>query len=266
MKTFVALLVVAGLWVACGDSERPPADPGGNSRPSTSSQDYEGTWKLTEGRSPEGEIAILEGWRITMLIERGTVGGISACNHYGADAVIDGNSFDVGGVGGTEMACKPEVMEAEARYHSALIAADAIGREGDVLTVAGQDVELVYEFVPPPPTASLIGVTWHLEAILYGRGPDATAASVDPAELRLNADQTITGYTGCKPMEGTWAQRGDMIVFDRFGVEGRCPERLEEQHGRVINIGDGFTFEIEGRILTIYPRHGNVGLMYRAAD
>lgn len=226
---------------------------------------YDGTWELVEGRASEGPIEISERWRITLTIDGEELGGLSACNHYGATATIKGDAISITGVGGTEMGCHPEVMETEARYHSALMAVDTIERSGATLVLAGPDAELVFGFVPPPPTADLTDVRWNLQSLIHGQGPDATVTSAHPAHLYFTSDGRFEGWTGCRAIEGEWIEQADRVDFTSFGAkEGDCSDSLTEQNDAVINLGDGFTFDIEGDTLTVYGRFSEIGLQYKA--
>lgn len=252
------------LLVSCGE-------PAGRARsggtPSSPTSTYDGTWELVEGRASQGSIEITKRWRITLTIDGDQFGGLSACNHYGASATIEGSSISIDGVGGTEMGCHPDVMEAEARYHSALVAAETIQRTGDSLIIAGGDAELIFGFVPPPPTAQLTDVRWELQSLIHGHGPDATVSSAGAAHLYFHSDGTFKGSTGCRAIEGDWVEEADRITFGYFGAKGDdCSGDLEEQNAEIINLGDGFTFDITGQTLTIYGRFSETGLEFRVSS
>ena len=260
-RTLLSLVVVGVLASACGELGTDVGGPGDDVASNL------GTWELVEGSGPRGRISLPPDGRITFLIEEDSIGGIAACNMYGTgDFTIDGHDFDAReGVSLTEMACSEELMAAESAYIDALVAADRIDRDGDTLTLSGPQVELTYDFVPPPPTADLVGTTWVLESLLLGSGADAVATSAEPAELRLKEGGTVTGTTGCRRLEGTWRRNGDEIVFPSLAADGECPEELSQQDGYVVSIGDGFTFEIEGDTLMIDPYLGEARLVYRGA-
>lgn len=252
---------------ACGG---PPSDAGSDSSPShddpaTRSVSYDGTWELVEGYAPEGPVEISERFRITLTINGGRWGGLSACNYYGASATVDGTSISVGGIGGTEMGCRPEAAEREARYQAALMAAETIERSGERLTLTGPDAALVFEFVPPPPTAKLTGVRWELESIVHGRGPDAATSEARPAFLYFDKDGKFEGSTGCRGLKGEWAEEADRIMFLSLSADdGRCSDEMAAQNDAVFTVTDGFTFEIEGDTLTAYGRFSDTALVYRA--
>ena len=158
----------------------------------------------------------------------------------------------------------PDVMETEARYHSALESVEAIHRKEDTLVLSGDGAELVFAFVPPPPTRELTDVRWELRSLISGRA-DATVSSAHPAHLYFGSDGSFRGFTGCRAIDGEWIEQGDRITFTYFGAkEGDCSEELVDQNNEIINLGDGFTFDIEGETLSIRGRFSEVGLQYRA--
>jgi heat shock protein HslJ len=250
---FVSLIVSLA---ACGQRTL-PAEPGG---PSSS---YDGTWILVEGHGPQGDVPIVGGYRITLTIDGESISGTAACNSYDGEAAIDDTSFELSGAGMTEMGCKPNVTESQDRYMTALLAADKVALNGDTLTVSGKDTELLFEVLPPIPTAELIDTNWELETLLYGTGPEGMAASARPANLLLKSDGTLKGTTGCRDLYGDWKQDGDEIAFTTFGAEGNCPKELRDQDGLVVTVlGDGFTASIEEDRLTAIGQ-GDQGLVYR---
>lgn len=254
----MVIVVVLG---ACGSSGGSDPDA---SASNGSSSTYDGTWTLIEGRGPDGDVAVIDGYRVTLTIEGESISGTAACNGYFGDATIDGASFGVPGVGITEMGCRRDVMRAESAYVSALSEADTIGRDGNILTLTGNETELAFELEPPIPTADLVGTRWELEALVYGTGDDGFASSAEPAYLLLKKNGTIDGTTGCRDLYGEWTEAGDEIAFATFGAKGSCPEGLQEQDGHVVGVlGDGFTVEIEENRLSVTSQ-GDLGLEYRA--
>jgi heat shock protein HslJ len=226
---------------------------------------YVGTWGLTEGRGPEGEVSLVDGYPITLIVSEGEVGGRSGCNGYGGQAEIDGSSFRLTeGLEMTAIGCDPPVMEAEGAYVAALSAADTIRRVDDTLVLTGPDTELRFVLVPPPPIAELTDTVWHLRSLIDGSGPDGVASSAEPAELVIGSDGSVSGTTGCRDLHGTWVESGDQILFAEFGAEGDCPASLQDQDGHVVTVlGDGFIAEIDGQTLTLTSQ-GGLGLQYSA--
>nr|MBA2599931.1 META domain-containing protein [Actinomycetota bacterium] len=252
----IALCVIA---IACGEAGQPSR--GGP----TSSIPYAGTWRLTDGRGPDGEVPLGKGYRITLDISDRKAGGTAACNIYGGDLDINGDYFSLkGGLVMTEMACDPQAMDSEAAYVDALAAVDTIAWEGNSLTLTGPDAELHFEGLSPPPIAQLTDTIWRLDSLIEGTGPEGTAVSAAPARLILRGDGELSGSTGCREFEGEWLRRGDEILFTRFTTEGDCPPDLEEQDNYIVGVlGDGFTAEIEEQSLMVFGK-AELGLHYVA--
>ncbi|MDP9067567.1 MAG: META domain-containing protein [Actinomycetota bacterium] len=153
----------------------------------------------------------------------------------------------------------------EERYLDALQAADTITRDGDGLSLTGNDTELIFVAVGPPPTAQLVGTKWHLETLLQPRGLEHPASSAAPAALTLSRDGTFTGSTGCRRLQGEWIENLNEILFTSMEVLGNCPRDLRAQDSHVVGVlGDGFTAEVDDRQLTIINGRGGGGLVYRA--
>lgn len=108
--------------------------------------DMTGDWTLASGGSTEaGEIAIVEGSPITMIVaEDGSVSGNASCNQYTTMATIEGGDVSFSVVATTMMACEDAVMAAEAAYLAALGSVNAGQLDGDTLTLSGNGAELVY--------------------------------------------------------------------------------------------------------------------------
>jgi heat shock protein HslJ len=258
----LALVAAVLLAASCGRAADAPAPPG--AAPADRSA-HEGSWELVSGRGPDGAVPVLDRHPITLEIDGSAANGRAACNLYGGRVEVDGSSFTAAGMGGTDMGCAPDVMESEARYHAALLAADRIEVAGDEMTLTGSGTELVFRRLPPVPTARLVGTTWKLESLIDGTGPDVVAVAAAPADLTLSDDGTFSGSTGCRELTGSWSENGGEIFFDEMRADGTCEESLREQDSHVVGVlGDGFPVEIEENTLTIdKPRMGK-GLVYLA--
>lgn len=263
MRAFAVSLMCALSFLACGDSSNPPSTP--SSPQASEDGSIEGGWRLVDGRGPGGEIPKGDGVQITLDIEGSTATGRSACNQYFSEIDETEGSFRLRGLGGTEMACPGPPMEAEALYLEALADVDSRRMEGDVLVLAGPKTELLFQRVPPVPTADLTGTEWQLEGLIHGRGGGATVSSAHPATLTLQPDGRLTGSTGCRELTGRWEEQPSHINVPELTAGGRCSKELQQQDGHVVEvIGDGFTVEIEENTLRVKSLIGARGLLYRA--
>ncbi len=227
----------------------------------------EGTsWTLVVGGGPGGDIALVEGYPITLSFESGQLGGTASCNSYGGSYLLDGNRLVLGEeISSTAMACEPaEAMTAESVYLTALFDVTGVDLVGDELVLSGPASELVFARQADVPVAELVGQPWVLDTLIDGE----TASSVagDPATLRLNADGTLVGSTGCRTLSGDYTISGASVLFTTFSADGECPPDLVDQDNQVVTVlGDGFTVEIEGDRMTLTSQ-GSEGLVYRAVD
>lgn len=107
--------------------------------------DMTGDWTLASGSTADGDIAIVEGSPITLIVAAdGSVSGNSGCNQYTTAATIEGSDVSFGPVASTMMACADDVMAAESAYLAALGAVNSGAKDADTLTLSGNGAELVY--------------------------------------------------------------------------------------------------------------------------
>ncbi len=221
-----------------------------------------GAWELESGRLQGTAIEIVPGFRITLTLEPGQVGGRSGCNSYGGAVAINATSIEFGEISHTLVGCEPPVMAAEQAYLAALLASDSIERAGDGLVLTGPDSVLRFRLLPPVPTAELVGQEWVLESLI--EGDVVSSVGGEPATLLLGTDGSLTGSTGCRTLTGTYVLSGDQVNATRLAADGMCSPDLADQDGHVIEvIGDGFTAVIDGDRLQL-SSIGEMGLVYRA--
>ena len=142
--TWLAVVLLAGLATACGNGVLPfgaDADP----------PVLAGTWQLTEGTGPDGEVEHVDGHPITLEIDGAHWRGTAACNDYSATARLDGDALELTQLMWTEMACHPpEVMESESAYLAALRSVDTLDYDDGELTFSGPGTELVFRRTETP--------------------------------------------------------------------------------------------------------------------
>ena len=110
------------------------------------SGDADGSWQLTDFRTPAGELASPVGVEITLDVEDGSFSGSAGCNQYFGDASVESG---VTQVGTTMMMCPDNVMLQEDLYLSLLTEASSLEVDRDVMTIFDADgqVILVYASV-----------------------------------------------------------------------------------------------------------------------
>lgn len=259
MRRLPTVLVALAFAASCGGSDSPdgaPA-PGGNAAGAL------GVWAFESGHGPAGDIEPVPGHDITLELAGSKISGSGGCNSYGGGLSIDGTDFEAGGLAVSEIACEPDVTEAEERYLDAIGAADTIAVDGKTLTLTGPDTELVFSLVPPIDTAPLTGTTWILESLVEGETVSSTVAGARPARLLLSEDQTLEGTTGCRSFSGGWSTSGDLVTVTQLVFRGTCDRAVAQDTHVTAVIGTGFRAEVEGGKLHLTSDKDDFGLVYR---
>ena len=225
--------------------------------------DVAGEWELVSGTSAGAPLPQPEGGRATLTFDGDGAGGQSFCNHYSSTYTLDGDALRFDGIGGTEMACEPEIMAAETAYVTALAAVTRIARDGDDLLLTGDDVELRFSPVPAVPTSALAETDWVLETLLDG---EAASSVLGGSTVRFEDDGTLIATTACTTLTGRWQPTGDRIQLPEAADEDRdCPPeaRAQDEHELAV-LGGGFIPTVEEDRLTLVLDDGR-GLVYRDA-
>jgi heat shock protein HslJ len=250
-RIMIFATLIALLMAACG----------GDDDATEAASTADGDWVMASGSLDGAEVPVVDGYRITMSIAGGDIGGTAACNSYGGTVERDETTFRVVEFSVTEMACEPPVMASEAAFLEALGRLDSYERGTDALTLRGEGVELVFTSLAPVPTADLVDTVWILESLVEG---NSVSTVMGDATLELRDDGTLTGSTGCRELTGTWVTAGDTVQFTEFAALGDCDPELASQDEHVTTVlGDGFTATIEGDRLLVRSA-GLEGLDYRA--
>jgi heat shock protein HslJ len=202
-------------------------------------------------------------FRITLLLEDGTAGGVAACNSYGGSFTADDGFIQFGLMSQTEMACPEPAMSAEQIFLRGLSAVDSYTVADDRLTLTGTDVTLVFEAIPPIETAPLFDQRWVLESLILG---DAVSSVQGDGFLLLTEGGTFSGSTGCRSIHGVFIVVADEVVPTEFGANGNCPPDLTQQDSHFITVLEGgFTALVEEDRLTLMDPEGT-GLQFRAGS
>jgi heat shock protein HslJ len=265
----LALVLASCAYVGSGSGSGSGSGNGnGSGTPSPSAKPSDpgtpaGSWILTKGTGPSGEIPVLDDHPITLVIDADKAGGHAACNIYGGTVTVNGDSIRLAAMSMTEMACVDDrAMNAEAAYMSALAAVTRWSRDGDQLVLSGDGVQLTFAVQPPVPDAKLIGTEFVLDTLMQG---DTASTVLGEATLTLAADGTFRASTGCRELKGSYQVSGDSIDFSDVTPTGDCTDELKGQDALVVEVLSGHvSATIDGPILTLLAR-GQQGLGYHAA-
>jgi heat shock protein HslJ len=243
----VVVLAVAGCGAAAGS---PP--------------DVTGKWELVEFSRDGTVVPEPAGGRATLTATGGDLGGTSFCNSYSGTYRLDGEELSVSGLGGTEMGCAPELMDAEAAYLAALADVERAATTDGYLVLSGGDAELRYRPMPEVPPSDLNGTAWVLETLL--EGDIASSTSGGRAVLQLGGDGRFTASTGCRELTGRWSLDGDVVrVTGAEPARATCDPEVEAQDEQVTALlSRDFQVAVSGDSLTVSGADG-LGLVYRDA-
>lgn len=252
----IRVLVLAALLVlaAC-------ARPAANQPAADDGPDVLGSWELAAAWTGGRSLSWPEGARATLELDERQVSGTSFCNRYAGDYRLDGYAITIGTLGGTEMACDREVMDAERAFLTALAAVENITRDDDALVLSSPDVSLTFTRQGAAPDRELTGTTWTLDTLVDG---EVASSVLGAAMLQLAPDGTATGGTGCRGFLGTWQVVGDVLSLDLTRDDVGCPADLGRQDGHVLAVLDSAPqFAIDGDRLTLTAPDARA-LAYRA--
>ena len=255
LVALLALALAAGpALTACGEGEvlvNPPADPG-----------LPGSRWVVIGFTLDGAGGALPGGaRLTLdFDDAGGARGTAGCNSYFATVVLTGGGISITGIGSTEMACEPEVMDRETRFLTALSRIDAFAIEDDHLGLTAGDGSVAIDLTPfvPEPDRPLAGTRWQLTTLIDGDAASSTVAGTTATLVVDDLDRAISGNSGCNTFGGP-ATFGEhtVEVGDLISTEMACDATVMGQEAFVFAVlAAAATWEIEGTTLRLATADG----------
>jgi heat shock protein HslJ len=229
-----------------------------------SAPEVAGEWELVEFSQDGSGVPDPVDGRATLTVADGELSGTSFCNSYSGSYRLDGDALSVSGLGGTEMGCAPELMDAEAAYLAALGAVDQAGNADGYLVLSGGDVELRFRPLPEVPASDLEDTRWILETLLDGEVASSTTGL--PAVLELAGDGTLSASTGCRELTGSWSLEGDVVRVTGVepGSESCDPDVTAQDEQVDAVLSHDFQVAVAEDSLTVTGADGK-GLVYRDA-
>lgn len=149
-------------------------------------------------------------------------------------------------------------------FMEALRATERARRDGNRLTLTGNESELVFELVPPPADVSLVDTTWRLETVVDGDA--AVSFSGADAVQATFADGGVTITVGCRVVAGTYTQDGGRATAGALEIAdvALCdPNASAVQGGIAEALAGGFSAAVTGDRLQVTTSSGT-GLEFRA--
>ncbi len=264
MKSRLSLLfAVTFVLAACGDDPAPPGSDVDPVEEPVATDGLNGSWWLVDG--PVGPIP---GHDVTVTFDGNEISGTAACNGYGGTVDLADGAITVGELNWTEMGCEPEVQALEQTFLQSLATIDTYRFDGDLLVLMAPDAEWTFEPSAPAPPAELVGTTWRLDTVIAGDSA-SNSPDMDSAFIEFHDDGTLVGSTGCRRLEGEWANQGATIQIPFLSAiddptAGACEPDVEVLDGDIIAVaGSGPTVEVDGSRLTMTAPGGD-GLSFFA--
>lgn len=209
--------------------------------------DVAGDWLLENGAEVQGEpLSPVPGYRITLRLGAdGTLGGTGGCNSYSGTYDLVGGVYEMGAeLTMTAMDCGADVQEREELFLQGLRLTDTVElAESGEMFFTGEDNRLRFTPLPALDPADLTG-SWRITAV--GRPGQETPAEGE-AFVVFADDDTMTGITGCRDLNGEFVLRGDEVLMTELSANGECGAGLSDQDGLIVEVlGDGFTVDFTG--------------------
>ena len=175
----------------------------------------------------EGGMRLVEGTRVRLVFEKGTVRAEAGCNHLRGDVATEGDRLVVSDISTTLIGCSPALTDQDTRLSRFLEDGPRWQLDGDTLLLTTHETRLrLVDIRSAEPDRPLEGSRWSLETIR----DNGTAGSVPAganAYLTIGAGR-VTGATNCTQFEGPASVSGSTVTFS--GLTTRkvpCAAHLE---------------------------------------
>ncbi|MER6995189.1 META domain-containing protein [Streptomyces sp. NPDC000410] len=190
---------------------------------------------------------------------KGRAKGNYGCNHFRADATVEGDTVTVGPGDVTMMSCEKPVQDFEDALNKAFsgeLKAKVSDQTLTLTAASGDSIALTSQ-----PAAPLVGTRWSVTALLAGEVATSLPAGTEKkAHLTFGKDGSVRGSLGCNTFNGTAkvSESGSTITFGRLSTTRRmCPGPemdLERELAQVLK-GE-VTYEVRHRGLSLTAANG----------
>ncbi|WP_338671746.1 META domain-containing protein [Streptomyces sp. SCSIO 30461] len=250
MPLTLALTALLAL-TACGTEKGPGSEGASEVRPEIPVTGVH--WTVDSVTVDGRKTAAPEGAHV-LIDTKGRAEGNFGCNHFGADATVDGSTITVGQVERTEMGCAKDVDAFERTMTEAFSGKlDAKRSDGSLtLTTERGDSIALTEQQPAP----LVGTKWTVTALLTGdRAASVPVGAEKRAFLELGRDGSVRGNLGCNTFSGTAkvSESGSTITFGRLATTRRmCAPPQMTLEGELSKVLRGtVSYELDHRRLSL---------------
>lgn len=201
----------------------------------------------------------LPGSTPTLRIERDwQLGGNTGCNSFFSSVTRDGDSWKLGEIGSTLMACI-DTMEQETAILDLLRAVTHHTLTSGSLVLHTPDGDLVYGL---PQNAILEGTEWTLNGIAQD---DTVVSTWIDSEITIKfEDGQVNGYTGCNNFFGSYTLEGETLSLGPLGMTKRaCGEEVGKREMEyVLALEQVAGYRTELNTLTLVDGNGRLLLIF----
>jgi heat shock protein HslJ len=241
----VAVLLVLGLVVGCGDDDE------ADTAPAAQAPAFTGVpWVLSSGLD-------VEGWEQTApsaVFEDGTLGGSTGCNRYTSRYTVDGEALTLGAIASTQMTCPPPADKVERAYVDALqrVAQWRMDDAEFVLLDDGAAELLRYR------EASPVG-EWAVTGFLSG---SAVASPLPGTSITatFTEDGKLSGSGGCNRYTTSFTMdRGAIEIEPPASTKKLCPETegvMDQEAAYLRALLSAAEYRVDGGSLSLLSADG----------
>jgi heat shock protein HslJ len=250
--------VVLLLATACGDDAD---EPSGTAEPRVGEQvgALSGTFLSTE---VTGE-TLVDTSRVTLVFDDGNLAAVAGCNNLiGAYEIVDG-VLQVDQLAQTLMACEDDLQRQDEWISNLLTSGPTVSLDGDVLTLSGEDVSIVFgERDVAEASDPLESTAWEMVSL---DGPDESTGAPEGASL-VFAEGMVNVATGCNRGFAEATVVDDTLTLGPMGMTRMaCEGPVGEWESALVEfLADELTFAVDGETLTL--TRGAQTLTANAAD
>ncbi|MFG3496246.1 META domain-containing protein [Streptomyces sp. NPDC047928] len=185
--------------------------------------------------------------------------GNFGCNHFTAEADIEGDTVTVGTTTMTEMACDGPVQNFEDALRETFSGRLTGAVKDGVLTLTAADGDTITLSEQPP--APLVGTVWSIDSLLSGETAMSLPAGTEGrAYLTIGDDGSARGNLGCNTFTSTVKTKGDTMTLGRLATTRKMCEgpgmELERSLLKTLNAGT-VTYDLDHRQLTVTAPDGS---------
>lgn len=234
----VAAVTLTGCAGAPGTATHAPGDV---------ATDIRGEWRFDGGTQGSESIAI-DDLPVTMVFSNGSARVRTGCFSFDQPMTADLAVVTASYVSPPQASCMALSADAQSAIDS-LGGVTSAERNGDLLTLVGDDLSLEFTLVPAAETEAVVG-EWALDTVMLGDAGLTPPGTAGPA-LVFGDDGKISGSTGCAEFTGNYEIVSGLNVVENLDyVEGMCTaEEVQTMvdtnirevldHGFLVHAGDG---------------------------